>query len=195
MSFITGSHDIKRISLGRDTEDLKMVYAFIMTMPGVPINYYGDEIGMRYLHITTKEGGRDRTGARTPMQWNDSKNLGFSENDEPYLPVDDSIDAPTVEKQEQNEDSLLNFVKALLALRKAHFALWADGTFRTVLSGYPVVYERRGGDETVRIAINATNKIKNYEDKEIKKILFSYGASLSDQTVALGSRSCVIYTI
>ena len=56
----------------------KLAYAFIFTLPGVPFLYYGDEIGMRYLDVPTKEGGYFRTGSRTPMQWNDKKNHGFS---------------------------------------------------------------------------------------------------------------------
>ena len=63
-----------------------------------PVLYYGDEIGMRYLPLPTKEGGYFRTGSRTPMQWDNSANLGFSAAaaDKLYLPVDPAADAPTV---------------------------------------------------------------------------------------------------
>ena len=79
---------------------MKLAYAFIFTMPGVPFLYYGDEIGMRYMEgLVSKEGGYDRTGSRTPMQWTRGTNCGFSDApaDRLYLPMDASPDAPTVE--------------------------------------------------------------------------------------------------
>jgi maltose alpha-D-glucosyltransferase/alpha-amylase len=195
MSFITGSHDIKRWTLGRDDEDVKVAYAFIMTMPGVPINYYGDEIGMKYLHITTKEGGRDRTGSRTPMQWCEGKNCGFSESDTPYLPVDPSETAPTVEMQLNDESSLLNFVKSLITLRRSHSALWADATYQTIESGYPVVYERTSEEERIRVIINPSAEEKEYNDTEMSEILLSYHVKTEGSQMKLGSRSCMIYTV
>ena len=195
MSFITGSHDIKRLKMGRDMEDMKAAYAFIMTMPGVPINYYGDEIGMEYLNLTSKEGGRDRTGSRTPMQWCKGKNCGFSESDTPYLPVDTSENAPTVEAQLEKESSLLNFVKSLIALRRGHAALWADAQYHTVQSGYPVVYDRISDNERIRVIINPSAEEKVYEDTELAEILLKHNVELEGSQIKLGSRSCVIYTV
>ncbi len=195
MSFITSNHDIKRWSLGRDTEDLKIAYAFVMTMPGVPINYYGDEIGMQYLSITTKEGSRDRAGSRTPMQWSKGKNLGFSESDEPYLPVDASPIAPTVEDQLSDENSLLNFVKALIALKHNHPALRGDTEFEVVASGYPVVYDRFCDEERIRIILNPSDKDKSYDDAQLSEVLFSYNTEINGSEIKLGSRSCLIYKV
>jgi maltose alpha-D-glucosyltransferase/alpha-amylase len=119
ISLVTGNHDMVRMSYTLTPKELALAYAFIFTMPGVPFLYYGDEIGMRYLNLPTKEGGYYRTGSRTPMQWNAGKNLGFSSGspDRLYLPVDSAPDAPTVEDQEKDGASLLNTVKALLKLR------------------------------------------------------------------------------
>ena len=195
MSFITGSHDIRRWTLGRDADDIKVAYAFIMTMPGVPINYYGDEIGMKYLHITSKEGGRDRTGSRTPMQWSKGKNCGFSENDNPYLQTDSSENAPTVEAQLADESSILNYVKKLIALRREHCALWADSEYRTIKSGYPLVFERSSENEKIRVAINPSAEEKQYVDDELSEVLFSYNASVESSQITLGSRSCLIYKV
>lgn len=66
---ITCNHDTVRPSAGLTTEELRLAYAMIFTMPGAPFLYYGDEIGMRYQKLPTKEGGYFRTGSRTPMQW------------------------------------------------------------------------------------------------------------------------------
>ena len=70
-------------------DELKIAFAFLLSMPGAPFIYYGDEIGMSYQKgIVSKEGGYSRTGSRTPMQLNSGMNLGFSSSDEPYLAVD-----------------------------------------------------------------------------------------------------------
>jgi maltose alpha-D-glucosyltransferase/alpha-amylase len=100
ISIPSGNHDLPRVSDFRSEQELKTVFAFLLTMPGVPFIYYGDEIGMRNLkELPGKEGGYTRTQARTPMQWDNSVNHGFStaEKENLYLPVDSSSDAPTVE--------------------------------------------------------------------------------------------------
>ena len=116
---ITGNHDCKRLSFNLTEQERKLAYAFLLTMPGAPFVYYGDEIGIRYRWLPTKEGGYHRTGSRTPMQWEAGKNLGFSRGAEEdlYLPVDPAADAPTVAAQERNENSMLNHVRSLLKLR------------------------------------------------------------------------------
>ncbi len=117
---ITGNHDTVRASYYLDVRELKLAYAFLFTMPGNPFLYYGDEIGMRYqAQLITKEGGYTRTGSRTPMQWDDTKNHGFSSADAEmlYLPVDITPDAPTVAAQEQDSESLLHMVKEILKIR------------------------------------------------------------------------------
>lgn len=122
---ITGNHDTIRASYYLEERELKLTYAFLLTMPGNPFLYYGDEIGMRYLPLATKEGGYTRTGSRTPMQWDDTENYGFStaSADRLYLPVDMTPDAPTVANQEKDKDSLLNVVKAVLAIRNGDESL------------------------------------------------------------------------
>ena len=117
---ITGNHDMTRAGHYLDTDELKLAYAFLITMPGNPFIYYGDEIGMRYLDLPTKEGGYTRTGSRTPMQWSKEANAGFSKAsaEQLYLPVDASADAPNVEDQDKDEKSLLNTVRSLIALRQ-----------------------------------------------------------------------------
>ncbi len=117
--FITGNHDTLRVAPLLDDRERKLAYSFLFTMPGAPFLYYGDEIGMDYRWVPTKEGGYQRTGSRTPMQWAPGKNLGFSEADAQalYLPVDPREGAPTVEQQEQDADSFLHFMRRLIALR------------------------------------------------------------------------------
>ncbi len=117
--FITGNHDTLRLAPALDDRERRLAVAFLLTMPGAPFIYYGDEIGMNYRWTPTKEGGYQRTGSRTPMQWEKGKNLGFSSADaeQLYLPVDPDENAPTVAQQEQDPDSFLNHVRGLIALR------------------------------------------------------------------------------
>lgn len=116
---ITGNHDMIRAAYYLNVRELKLAYAFLFTMPGNPFLYYGDEIGMHYQNLPTKEGGYTRTGSRTPMQWDRTENCGFSTApaDQLYLPVDSSEDAPNVAEQEKDKESLLSMVKEVLAVR------------------------------------------------------------------------------
>ena len=155
----SGNHDSSRIAIGRTHREIELVFALIMTMPGIPFIYNGDEIGVRQGHnLISKEGGYNRTGARTPMQWNNQRNAGFSmaEPDQLYVPVDPDPECPTVANQEEDPDSLLNAVRRLTALRKANPAL-CGGSFVplfAVKDQYPFVYERSDSDNSFLIAIN-----------------------------------------
>ena len=157
----TGNHDtVPRLGDGKDPRELAVAYAFLLTMPGVPFIYYGDEIGMRSTAgLPSKDGGYGRTGARTPMQWDASPNAGFSTApaDRLYLPVDPTPNLPTVAAQEGLPDSTLNTVRALIALRQAHPALQASGAFAEIVARareLPFVYERAKGTERILVAIN-----------------------------------------
>ena len=157
-----GNHDLSRISIGRDALDLEIVHTFLLTMPGVPFIYNGDEIGMRQLSgLPIKEGCYGtRIGARTPMQWNHGPNLGFSEAAPAQLwnGIDSAPDAPTVAAQEVEADSLLHRLRALIALRRREPALRASANF-TVLhcqpNAYPFVFLRTGpGGKRILVVLN-----------------------------------------
>jgi maltose alpha-D-glucosyltransferase/alpha-amylase len=147
ISIITGNHDTVRLRFNHTPEELKLAFAVIFTLPGVPFLYYGDEIAMRYLDIPSKEGGYFRTGARTPMQWGRGKNLGFSAADPSalYLPVDGAADAPTVESEEKDPASLLNTLRAILRFRQSRDELHADPNLEVLYAEkrrLPFVYQR-----------------------------------------------------
>ncbi len=175
---LTCNHDTLRPKYNLDDQELKLTYAFLFTMPGVPFLYYGDEIGMRYLKLPTKEGGYHRTGSRTPMQWNNGKNAGFSTcpADALYLPVDPATDAPNVAAQEADPESLMNTVKALLRLHHEEEDLQADGEFEVLYakSGkLPFVYRR--GD--LILALNPSGKaVSAPVDTDKKELRFAIGS-------------------
>ncbi len=199
---ITGNHDTVRAKYNLDDQELKIAYAFILTMPGVPFIYYGDEIGMRYQNLPTREGGYFRTGSRTPMQWNDEKNAGFSSCDAAglYLPVDSSADAPNVRSQEEDPDSLLNTVKELIALRHLEEDLQSDADFKVIFAEErknPFIY-RRGN---IVIGLNPSDKpacvsaaVTDALDLTNKKVIFSIGgAEICDSRLCFDEQSFVVF--
>ncbi|MGE5557844.1 MAG: alpha-amylase family glycosyl hydrolase [Bacillota bacterium] len=160
ISIPSGNHDTERINSGRTLKELEIIFAFLLTMPGVPFIYYGDEIGMRNVWgLISKEGGYNRTAARTPMQWDGSKNAGFSgaEAKKLYLPLDSIKDRPTVAREERDARSLLNKVRAMIRLRRENAALAADGEFASLYAEknkYPLVYLRCAGKQRFIVALN-----------------------------------------
>ncbi len=160
----TGTHDEIRMPTKKSTEIIKCIFAFALTLKQVPMIYYGDEIGMVHNYNVSKDGGGKRTGARTPMQWTEGKNRGFSEVSEEnlYLPVDNEI-GRSVEAQEKDKNSLLNTVKELIKIRKAHSALNVSSEQEIVYiegEGYPVVFRRKSENESILVAINPSNEPK-----------------------------------
>ena len=114
--------------MDNDRRRIELMTSLLLSMPGTPVVYYGDEIGMGdniYLG--------DRDGVRTPMQWSGDRNGGFSRADAQrlYLPaiMDVVYGYPSVnvEAQERSPSSLLNWVKRLIGVRQAH-AVFGRGT-------------------------------------------------------------------
>jgi maltose alpha-D-glucosyltransferase/alpha-amylase len=107
--------------LDNDRRRIELLYSLLFTLPGSPIIYYGDELGMGdniWLH--------DRNGVRTPMQWHDGPNAGFSAADPEtlYAPIIDSPDyAPEMintASQMNDPSSLYHFTKRIIQLRKKY---------------------------------------------------------------------------
>jgi glycosidase len=156
-----GNHDNARMNVDRTSEDLEIIMAFGITMPGVPFIYYGNEIGMKQLYdLPQVEGAyKPRAGARTPMQWTPGRNLGFSTADPSrlYLPVDTAAVAPNVADEEKDPNSLLNRVKRLIRLKHEEPALAAYADFIPLFAKentYPFVYARKNGKDAVLVILN-----------------------------------------
>lgn len=157
----SGNHDIPRISYYCDDVQRKLVYAFMMSMPTVPFIYYGDEIGMKYLPgLKSVEGGYSRTGTRTPMQWDNSTNCGFSSAKpaDLYIMQDPDENRPTVDAQMADKNSVLNELKKQIAVRKANTVLQERAGFEIVNDGYPLIYKRSTPDKCVLVVINPCDK-------------------------------------
>ncbi|HYG64095.1 MAG TPA: maltose alpha-D-glucosyltransferase [Thermoanaerobaculia bacterium] len=151
--------------LGNDRRRIELMNGLLFSLPGTPVLYYGDEIGMGdnfYLG--------DRNGVRTPMQWSPDKNAGFSRTNPQrlYLPV---IVDPTyhyesvnVEAQQSNPYSLLWWTRRLIALRKRHKA-FSRGTLEFLHpENYRVLaFVRRYEGETLLVVANLSRFVQHAE--------------------------------
>ncbi|MFD6793765.1 MULTISPECIES: alpha-amylase family glycosyl hydrolase [Prauserella salsuginis group] len=129
----------------RTPEEFPAAWTFLLTWPCVPTLYYGEEIGMRAVPgLPDVEGSDGRQNNRTPMQWDDGPNAGFSDApaDKLYLPIDPDPQRPTVAAQRRDPGSLLHFVRRLIRLRTRYPELGTAGDVRVFHDGYPLTYLR-----------------------------------------------------
>ena len=151
----------------------KLTAALLLTTRQTPLMYYGEEIGMRTTLPARKEDVQDpigkigwpeekgRDGERTPMQWDTTKNAGFSAAEQTWLPIPPSAAKYNVSVESAEPHSILSFYKLLLALRQSDPAL-RNGTYVPVARDDPYVlaYLRRnpGGGESVLVVLNMSGE-------------------------------------
>ncbi|MCR5743124.1 MAG: glycosylase [Lachnospiraceae bacterium] len=172
----SGNHDMSRLSYQLEECELPLAFAFILSMPGAPFIYYGDEIGMRYQpDIPSVEGGYERTGSRSPMQWDNSLNAGFSaaKPEKLYIQIDPDENRPNVLAQMQDENSLLNSVKRMIEFRQAHTCLQSLGEVEFVSTDYPLVFRRSDDKESILIIVQPKNEPVKVAAKG--KVIFTVG--------------------
>jgi maltose alpha-D-glucosyltransferase/alpha-amylase len=149
--------------LNNDRNKIELMNGLLFSLPGTPVLYYGDEIKMGdnfYLG--------DRNGVRTPMQWSADRNAGFSAANAQklYLPViidpEYHYEAVNVETQQNNQDSLLWWMKRIITLRKRHKAL-ARGTleFLNPENRKVLAFLRRYQDETILVVANLSRRVQH----------------------------------
>jgi maltose alpha-D-glucosyltransferase/alpha-amylase len=151
--------------MDNDRRRIELLNGLLMSMPGTPIVYYGDEIGMGdniYLG--------DRNGVRTPMQWNGDVNAGFSTADPErlYSPVISNAvygyQAINVESQIRSGHSILRWMKSLIKLRNS-FQVFGRGSiqFLKPANHRVLAYVRQFGEETVLIVNNLSSSAQAVE--------------------------------
>jgi len=142
--------------MDNNRKKIELLNSLLFSLPGTPVIYYGDEIGMGdnfYLG--------DRDGVRTPMQWSPDRNAGFSSTNPQklYLPTildpEYNYEAVNVETQRRNTSSLFWFMKRIINLRKRFKAFGrGDMTFLTVENPKVLAFTRTYQDETLLIVVN-----------------------------------------
>ena len=160
----------------------KLLNTFILSMRGTPYTYYGDELGMTNIGFTKIEQYKDiaaingykkaasdgedlehylkklnllsRDNGRTPMQWDTSKNAGFS-NETPWLPVHKNHTTVNVLNQENDQNSVLNHFRKMVALRKDNLLL-VYGNYEIIQEEHPTIYaySRTLDDEKMTVLLN-----------------------------------------
>lgn len=138
--------------LDSDRSKIELANSILFTLPGSPIIYYGDEIGMGD-NIDLP----DRNGVRTPMQWDDSRNAGFTSG-EPFTPPiegDLGFRSVNVASQRADETSLFHFLKHMIDIRRRH-PVFGRGSMAWVITDNPAVavYTRQHQEETLLIVNN-----------------------------------------
>ena len=165
---VLSNHDLPRAASryahGENDALAKIAMALLLTLRGTPFMYYGEEIGMRDIRLSRKEildppgkkywpiyQGRD--GCRAPMQWDAGVNAGFS-NGHPWLPLHSDFKGRNVTLQKEDPNSLLNFTRDLLRLRKQYPALHAGDFIPVQASGGVLAYIRRTEAQSILVALN-----------------------------------------
>jgi alpha-glucosidase len=147
-----------------------MIALLELTLPGLPTIYNGDEIGMedgkilphqvRDPSATEEMGGRDPQ--RTPMQWDATKNAGFTTG-EPWLPVAESSTKNNVAQQMDDDESFLSLYQMLLHLRHIDPVL-VSGSFDLIdVVNDMLVYQRSGDDRTYLVVLNFANESRSVQ--------------------------------
>ena len=151
LAYISGNHDVLRLTHYASIDKIKIYYMLMFFLPGIPFIYYGDEIGMGYKKLANKDGGYQRVGSRTPMQWDHTVNDGFSKAKELYLPVN-TASIITVEDNLNYENSLYYFVKELIKIRQNNEEL--KGKYMEINENNRVININRGA---LSLIINLSN--------------------------------------
>jgi glycosidase len=167
--------------LKNEQEKTKLLHLFQLTVRGVPCVYYGEEIGMEDLKIPYKKGldpvaqkykgvprfitemkneTLNRDDLRTPMQWSDKKNAGFSTSDSTWLPVNSNFTSTNVETQMSDSTSMLHHFKSLLKIRNENEAFQSGALelIKTNISENILCYKRILNDKSYTVLINFSKK-------------------------------------
>jgi len=205
---------ISRFSVGDYLEDLKrakVLAALTLTLPGVPMLYYGEEIGMPDVMLSYHElrdpisrnnwhiGALRETG-RGPMQWDGGVNAGFSDC-KPWMKMSATTEDVSVAKQSTDPESMLSYYKRLIALRNSSRVLQYGDFMVDSGGGNDILVHRRSyDDETLAVLLNFSNRMIEVEALAYKiipetagVILHLYGEKkLVDGKIVLGPYDVVI---
>ncbi|KAI7805244.1 neutral and basic amino acid transport protein rBAT [Triplophysa rosa] len=130
-NWVVGNHDKPRIATSAGREYVRAINMMLLTLPGTPTTYYGEEIGMVNVNVSVIQDpfgkfnpNNSRDPQRTPMQWSDKINAGFSDNETgTWLDIAPDYDTVNVEAQQADSNSIISQYRTLSLLRGAELAL------------------------------------------------------------------------
>jgi len=172
-NWVLGNHDQHRIATRLGIRQARVATLLLLTLRGTPTCYYGDELGMEDVPIPPELiqdppavnqpdiahiVGRDPE--RTPMQWNDTPHAGFTHHQiAPWLPVSVNYQSVNVKKQLEDPESMLNFYRRIIQLRKQLPPL-LFGSYKSIDNSCSQVfiYQRELGHQKIWVALNFSNR-------------------------------------
>ncbi|HSI89619.1 MAG TPA: alpha-amylase family glycosyl hydrolase, partial [Adhaeribacter sp.] len=167
-NWVLGNHDQPRITSRVGAAQARVAAMLLFTLRGTPTLYYGDEIGMRDVPIPEDEvqdpQGKNMPGlnlsrdpSRTPMQWDNSENAGFTSS-KPWLRLPEDFRRLNVKAQQEDPYSMLNFHKKLIKLRQQEPAL-KTGDYAPVYSDKQIIsFTRRSGNSVFLVVLNLSHR-------------------------------------
>lgn len=184
--FVLGNHDRPRLVSRIGEKQARAAAVLQLTLPGMPVIYYGEELGMADVRPIPKEKLHDtkelrspgfgRDPVRTPMQWNGLTYAGFSEV-EPWLPLEKDYKKKNVAHEMEEQTSFWQLYKALLQLRSDHADVLVTGAFKAfpVAKNAVLAYQRSFKTKKYLVLMNYSQKKQQYDLPEgnYKQILNS----------------------
>ena len=203
----------------------KMLNTFILSMRGTPYAYYGDELGMTNIGFTSIDQYKDiaaingykkavsdgddlelylkklhllsRDNGRTPMQWDTSKNAGFSSSN-PWLPVNENHTTVNVASQQEDPKSVLNHFKKMVALRKNNLVL-VYGQYQIIQEEHPTIYaySRTLEEQQMKVFLNfseSVSQIHLHDLGQCEEVLINNydHLKMGDNTITLDPYQAVV---
>lgn len=217
-TYVLGNHDQRRYidRLGGDIRKAKLLVCFQFMARGVPIVYYGEEIGRKEGRLSNFFGKDpiakmnrflplflsnllgiyiNRDNCRLPMLWDDSENAGFS-NGKPWLPVGSFQTTDTVKVQKKDPNSLWSHYQTLFHLRN-NLGVIRDGSLKTIETENVDVlcFERENGKQTLRVYLNFGETGVRLDVTKKGKVLYAFGGAEIGETILLPAHSGVIIDV
>lgn len=178
-NWVLSNHDQPRIASRVGLHQARVAAILLLTLRGTPTIYYGDEIGMRDVPVpfedvqdpqglNMRDKNLSRDPARTPMQWDDSRNAGFTEG-KPWLPIDRNYRCVNVKAQKEDKYSMLSLYRRLIQLHRQEPSI-TSGNYTPVHADNQVIsYVRQtNGAPGFLIALNLTHRPCYFNPKHYK---------------------------
>jgi oligo-1,6-glucosidase len=207
----------------------KMLYTFLLTQKVTPYLYNGDEIGMTNIKFKKIEEYNDlqarnqyaillkeskqkaadyllyqqalgRDNSRTPMQWEATAHAGFTSG-KPWLPINENYTTINVMAADTASNSILNFVRKMITLRKENKAVLVYGKYTLLDKDNPNVfsYTREMNGTTFLIVLNFTSKVASaatgYKSTDVKLLISNYSSTVSEAKGALRPYEAAVYQV
>ncbi|SDL15817.1 alpha-glucosidase [Salinimicrobium catena] len=172
-NWVLGNHDKSRVATRVGKEQARIAAMLLLTLRGTPTIYYGDELGMEDVNIPENKikdpqalnepgVGKSRDPERTPMQWDDTRNAGFTTG-EPWLPLMENYQELNVTEQWEKKGSMLHFQRRLINLRNGEPALHIGDHIPVYTENNLLSYMRKYKDRKYLMVLNLSDSEENFK--------------------------------